>query len=92
MSNQTPTTTNALPVDPKALAASFTRYAVPAIVGLLVSWAAKAGFTLTTTQAYAYVAPVTAAVYSTAIHYAEAKIPALGKLLGASKPESILKK
>lgn len=85
-------TPNAKPViDPKALGATVTRYVVPALVGLLVSWGAKAGFTLTTTQAYAYVAPAVATAYSTALHFAEAKVPALGWLLGAKRPATLTK-
>jgi len=78
-------------IDPKALGATVTRYVVPAIVGVLVSWAAKAGFSLTSTQAFAYVAPAVATAYSTAIHFAEAKVPALGVLLGAKRPASVAK-
>jgi uncharacterized membrane protein (DUF441 family) len=85
MSNTSPT------IDPKALGATVTRYVVPAIVGLLVSWAAKAGFTLTSTQAFAYVAPAVATAYSTGLHFAEAKVPALGILLGAKRPASLVK-
>ena len=78
-------------IDPKALGATVVRYVVPAIVGLLVSWASKAGLSLTTTQAYAYVAPVVATAYSTALHFAEAKVPALGLLMGAKRPKSLTK-
>lgn len=85
------TSTASAVIDPKALGATFARYVVPAIVGLLVSWAAKVGFTLTSTQAYAYVAPAVAAVYSTALHFAEAKVPALGLLLGAKRPAKLTK-
>jgi hypothetical protein len=86
---QQPTTKPA--VDPKALGATFTRYAVPAVVGVVISLAAKAGFNLTDAQAYAYVAPAIAAAYSTAIHFAEVKIPALGLLLGVKRPATLAK-
>jgi hypothetical protein len=78
-------------VDPKALGATVARYVVPAVVGLLVSWAAKVGFTLTSTQAFAYVAPAVATAYSTVLHFAEAKVPALGLLMGAKRPASLTK-
>ena len=78
-------------VDPRALGATVIRYVVPAIVGVLISLAAKVGFKLTPTQAYAYVAPAVATAYSTAIHFAEAKVPALGILMGAKRPASITK-
>jgi hypothetical protein len=91
MTASTPATTTNSVVNPTALAATFVRYVVPAIVGVLISLAAKAGFSLSATQAYAYVAPAVAAVYSTGIHLLEEKIPALSFLLGAKRPATVLK-
>ena len=87
------TTDNSRPqsVDPKALGATATRYLVPALVGLLISLAAKVGLNLTQAQAYGYVAPAVATVYSTIGHYAEAKFPALSLMLGAKRPTTLTK-
>lgn len=82
---------NAPIIDPKAVSAALVRYAVPAIVGLVVSTAAKHGLNINATDAYAYVAPAVATIYATVAKALEAKFPALRFLLGAQKPESLTK-
>lgn len=89
----TPSTPTPSPVkvDPKAVQATVIRYAVPALVGIAVSLAAKAGFSLSPTQAFGYIAPAVGTAYSTLAHILEAKVPALKFILGASKPTAITK-
>lgn len=88
---QTNSPLSAPKIDPKAVSATVIRYVVPALVGLAVSVAAKVGFKLDATQAYAYIAPAVATGYSTLAHVLEAKFPVLNKVLGASKPASLTK-
>ena len=86
------TQTNPTPsVDPKSVGASAVRYLVPTLVGILVSLAAKAGFSLSATDAYGIVAPAVATAYSALAHYLEVKFPALSRVLGAQKPASMTK-
>ena len=85
-------TDNTTPIiDPKAVSAALVRYAVPAIVGLVVSYGAKAGLKIDATQAYAVVAPIVATAYATLAKVLEAKFPVLNRLLGAQKPPSLVK-
>jgi hypothetical protein len=76
------------PIDARAYGKELVRYVSPLVVGYAVTWAAKAGLKLNPTTAYAQVAPVVSAAYYAAISFAEKKIPVLGRLLGAVKPES----
>jgi hypothetical protein len=73
-------------VDAKAYGKDVVRYVSPLVVGYAVTWAAKAGFRLNPTTAYAQVAPVVSAAYFAVVSFAETKIPVLGRCLGAIKP------
>lgn len=84
-------TPSTLKVDPKALQATVIRYAVPTLVGVAVSLAAKAGFSLSPSQAFGIIAPAVGTVYSAVAHVLEAKFPVLKRILGAEKPASITK-
>lgn len=84
-------TTSAIKVDPKAIQATVIRYAVPTLVGLAVSTAAKAGFSIDASQAYGIVAPAVATAYSGLAHFLEAKFPVLNRILGAQKPATLTK-
>jgi len=84
-------TTSAPKVDPKAVQAAVVRYAVPALVGVAVALAAKAGFALSPQEALGIVAPIVGTVYSTLAHILEAKFPALKRVLGSPRPSSFIK-
>ena len=73
-------------IDAKAYGKDIVRYVSPLVVGYAVTYAAKAGFKLNPTTAYAQVAPVISAAYFAVISFAEKKIPILGRFLGAVKP------
>lgn len=84
-------TTLPLKVDPKAVQAAVIRYAVPTLVGVAVSLAAKAGFSLSPTQAFGYIAPAVGTAYSVVAHVLEAKFPVLKRVLGSPRPISYTK-
>lgn len=88
--NETPSAPT-LKVDPKAVQATVIRYAVPTLVGVAVSLAAKAGFSLSPTQAFGYIAPAVGTAYSALAHVLEAKFPVLKHILGAAKPDTLTK-
>ena len=73
-------------IDVQAYGKDVVRYIAPLVVGYAVALAANAGFKLNPTTAYAQVAPVISAAYFAIISFAEKKVPALGRLLGAKKP------
>ena len=88
---QSDPTTSPLKVDPKAVQAIIVRYAVPTLVGVLVSLAAKAGFSLSPTDAFGIVAPIVGTAYSALAHILEAKFPFLKRVLGSPRPTSLTK-
>ena len=88
--NETPSAPT-LKVDPKAVQAAVVRYAVPTLIGVAVSLAAKAGFSLSPTQAFGYIAPAVGTAYSALAHVLEAKFPVLKRVLGSPRPASYTK-
>lgn len=91
MTTQPTPQSSPIKIDPKAIQATVIRYVVPTLVGVLVSLAAKAGFSLSPAQTFGIVAPAVGTVYSTVAHYLEVKVPALSRLLGATKPATLTK-
>mgnify|MGYP006269338901 CR=1 FL=1 len=85
----TPSTQGTSPIDVQAYGKDVVRYVAPLIVGYAVALAAKAGFKLNPTTAYAQVAPVVSAAYYALIALLEKRIPLLGRLLGAKKPAPV---
>lgn len=83
--------TSLVKVDPKAVQAAVVRYAVPTLVGVLVSLAAKVGLKLSPTDAFGIVAPLVGTAYSAVAHILEAKFPALKRVLGSPRPTSLTK-
>jgi hypothetical protein len=85
--NATPSTTPAHnPVDEFGL--EIVRYVTPVLVGWFITLGAKAGFHLTTAEAYQRIFPFVSSGYFIIVRYLESKVPEFGRLLGikATKP------
>jgi hypothetical protein len=83
--SSTPVTTHN-PVDEFGL--EVVRYVTPILVGWFITLGAKAGFHLTTAEAYQRVFPFVSSGYFVIVRYLESKVPEFGRLLGikATKP------
>jgi len=64
------------------------RYITPILVGWFITLGAKAGFHITTAEAYQRVFPFVSSGYFVIVRYLEIKVPEFGRLLGvkATKP------
>ena len=64
------------------------RYITPILVGWFITLGAKAGFHMTTAEAYQRVFPFVSSGYFVIVRYLETKVPEFGRLLGvkATKP------
>jgi hypothetical protein len=64
------------------------RFITPVLVGWFITLGAKAGFHLTTAEAYQRIFPFVSSGYFIIIRYLETKVPEFGRLLGvkATKP------
>jgi hypothetical protein len=64
------------------------RYITPILVGWFITLGAKAGFHMTTAEAYQRVFPFVSSGYFVVVRYLETKVPEFGRLLGvkATKP------
>lgn len=82
----TPETSSNATVDEYGL--EIVRYVTPILVGWFITLGAKAGFHMTTAEAYQRVFPFVSSGYFIIIRYLETKVPEFGRLLGvkATKP------
>jgi hypothetical protein len=64
------------------------RYVTPVLVGWFITLGAKAGFHLTTAEAYQRIFPFVSSGYFIIVRYLESKVPEFGRLLGvkSTKP------
>jgi hypothetical protein len=64
------------------------RFVTPVLAGWLITLGAKAGFHLSTAQAYQHIFPFVSSGYFIVVRYLETKVPEFGRLLGikATKP------
>jgi hypothetical protein len=58
------------------------RFVTPVIAGWLITAGAKAGFHMTTAEAYSKVFPFVTSGYYVIVRYLETKVPEFGRLLG----------